>query len=170
MPNWCSNELSVSGEEHEVQKFRLKVESKESCLDFEKISPIPKVFKNISTGGCTIGGKQVHIWKTVNGKNIAIPKRTLEAWKKKYGSCDWYDWCVNNWGTKWNANDAQCNDDGDCVWYRFETAWAPPIQWLEKASKKFPKLNFKLKYEEEGMGFMGCAKAEGGMVEDKCID
>lgn len=30
-----------------------------------------------------------------------------------YGYKDWYDWCLANWGTKWNASDAGW--EGDCL-------------------------------------------------------
>ena len=38
---------------------------------------------------------------------------------KIYGHPTWYDWCCENWGTKWNSM------HGDA--YSFDTAWAPPV-------------------------------------------
>ena len=67
------------------------------------------------------------------------------AWNnlRQYGAPTWYDWCIENWGTKWNAygydegvdysgNDALC----------FQTAWAAPHPILEKLSEMFPAVTF----------------------------
>ena len=54
--------------------------------------------------------------------------------------------------------------------YLFDSAWAPPCEWLRKTAKQWPTLKFKLKYEEGGMGFKGTTKARGDEFEDKCFD
>jgi hypothetical protein len=37
-------------------------------------------------------------------------------------------------------------------------------------AKEYPDLDFWLKYEEGGIGFMGIAKAKKGRVEDLCLE
>jgi hypothetical protein len=84
---------------------------------------------------------------------------------KKYGFKDWYSWSIHNWGTKWDASDGGINSDHESeLDVSFETAWAPPIEWLEKASIKYKKLKFTLEYTEEGMSFEGKSFAKGGEV------
>ena len=170
MPNWCSNNLEVYGERAEIEKFKVAVETEESCLDFNKIHPMPEDFKGLVIGGCEIDGTRERMWRVIGGKNVAIPQETIEMWQKQYGCAGWYDWCIANWGTKWDASDPDVCDNGDGLIYHFDTAWSPPIQWLEYVSKKFPTLEFKMKYEEEGMGFMGCARASEGSVHNSCCD
>ena len=84
---------------------------------------------------------------------------------------NWYDWCIKNWGTKWDVVDSKLvSDFGDSLEYFFLSAYNPPVAWLKKISKRFPKVQFRLKYEEEGIGFMGIAKVKNGKVDDKWLD
>ena len=41
------------------------------------------------------------------------------------------------------------------LYYDFDTAWGPPIEFVKNISKKFPELLFYLKYHEPGMAFAG---------------
>ena len=89
---------------------------------------------------------------------------------KKYGFKDWYNWSIHNWGTKWDACEGDVYDDLKSeLSCSFDTAWAPPINWLEVASKKYPSLKFSLEYTEEGMGFEGKAFARNGKVIDNSM-
>ena len=38
-----------------------------------------------------------------NGAEQAELEAKSKANKEKYGYANWYDWCVSNWSTKWNA-------------------------------------------------------------------
>jgi hypothetical protein len=76
---------------------------------------------------------------------------------------DWYDWNVKNWGTKWDISaDIELQDDyfdddegGAVAIVRFDSAWSPPIEWVEKVAPMFPTLTFELRFWEGGMGFAG---------------
>jgi hypothetical protein len=71
---------------------------------------------------------------------------------------NWYDWNVNNWGTKW---DVAVRDDDDypetelmeesktSLAYRFNTAWSPPLPAIQKLSFDYPTLSISLSYQEE---------------------
>ena len=48
-----------------------------------------------------------------------------------FGYANWYDWCVNNWSTKWNSFDASI-EAGNSVIVSFSTAWDCPYHILEK--------------------------------------
>ena len=68
-----------------------------------------------------------------------------------YGSKDWYNWCIDNWGTKWNACDSEIYDDT----IEFDTAWdfAEPI--AKALFKKYPNLNMKWEFSEEQISVYG---------------
>lgn len=81
---------------------------------------------------------------------------------KKYGYTDWYEWRVNNWGTKWNACDSdsldslmpvRSSENGQYVMgYTFETAWSMPNGIYVGLSKMFPEITLEVQYADEDMG------------------
>ena len=59
-------------------------------------------------------------------------------------------WRTANWGTKWEAMDEiGFRRDNEGLHYDFDTAWDPPIGWLESASAKFPDLTLTLAFIDE---------------------
>lgn len=73
------------------------------------------------------------------------------------------------WGTKWDVGDGcwvalEVGKNGKSLAYCFDTAWSPPIPVVYEMSRMFPKLRFKLRYCEPGMGFSGTYVAKDGSV------
>ena len=60
---------------------------------------------------------------------------------------NWYDWAVENWGTKWNAYEhsttEQDYDRGE-VRYTFLTAWGPPTPIVHELQLRFPTLSITM--------------------------
>jgi hypothetical protein len=88
----------------------------------------------------------------------AQEKANLEA----HGYSTWYDYCVNEWGTKWDVGgegDQASQDSPTDIRMNFDSAWAPPIAAMEK----FQDLGFKVKlvYWESGMCFCGIYDENG---------
>jgi hypothetical protein len=79
-----------------------------------------------------------------------------------------YDWEHKNWGVKWGACEVSIgevyqDDEGRwCVDYSFDTAWGPPEDFYYQVGKMYPTMNFYATYREEGMGFQGTVRMEGG--------
>ena len=75
-------------------------------------------------------------------------------------------WCIENWGTKWDARECEIDDCDNCIY--FNTAWAPPEAWLEKVAEKYSSLQFTLRYEEGGCDFSGVLEyVDGKLVNDE---
>ena len=115
--------------------------------------------------------------KRVKGKGTALSldklhpmPKALENTTADVDKPNWYDWCVDNWGTKWEIKAKLVREFEGYLEYFFPSAWTPPLAWLEKVAKDYPELKFRLKYEELEVGFMGMAKAGKGKVKDTCID
>jgi hypothetical protein len=80
-----------------------------------------------------------------------------------------YRWCIENWGCRSDIHAFLKVDAEDYLEYDFESPWSPPVPWLKPVSSMFPALEFRLKYDEPGMGFMGVAKAHEGFVDDDSL-
>ena len=82
-----------------------------------------------------------------------------------------YDFNVTNYGTKWDDMEIDhIVGDEEQLQVMFMSAWSPPSEFIENIYKKFPKLHFKLKYDEPGMGFFGVTTAGDGDYNDSCQD
>ena len=104
----------------------------------------------------------------------------------------WYGWRIENWGTKWDAHfdgpfgamvapggDVSATVDSEGLYlvagtaiYNFDTAWGPPVAWLQKMAPMVPWLKFTLRYAEMGMDFAGEAVAKGARLRhvDLAVD
>lgn len=77
---------------------------------------------------------------------------------------EWFDWCVDNWGTKWDIG-ADIGTDkeeryglkatrvGNQISCSFDSVWSPPIGLYEKLVEL--GYNVKASYFEPGMAFCG---------------
>ena len=97
----------------------------------------------------------------------------LQAYRNiaQYGAASWYDWCVKNWGTKWNACEPTLDsDENDVDYLRFETAWSAPHPILEKLSEMFPNATFEHSSADEDLG-NNCGERvySGGKLQEEHI-
>ena len=84
---------------------------------------------------------------------------------KEYGHKNWYDWCVANWDTKWNAYSCYTLEDITSPFelvnkldgihdLGFQTAWSPPINVIRELSKLTGE-SLRMSYYDEGWMFGG---------------
>ena len=59
-----------------------------------------------------------------------------------------YEWQKKNWGVKWGASGASLHADADTLIYFFETAWYPPLAFLQTVSADYPALTFTLTFSQ----------------------
>lgn len=69
--------------------------------------------------------------------------------KVRYGATSWYDWCCDNWGTKWNAYSNEQEDEDTII---FETAWSNPEPVMLKLSEMYPEATIEHWWADEDMG------------------
>jgi hypothetical protein len=140
MPNWCNNTVELSHENPEMMARAVKSFNDGSFLN--EFVPVPADL-NITAGRESDENAQ----KALEEKE----KANLE----KYGYANWYDYCVNEWGTKWDIEPYEpvsLQEDGRLT-MSFDSAWSPPTQ----AYEKLVDLGFSVRayYYESGMGFCG---------------
>lgn len=126
MPNWCYNTLTITGKPKALNKMLKQVKVDKNRVD-------------------DFNENQ----ETIFSFNKVIPMPESEK-------DNWYEWRVQNWGTKWNA-DVQYEttdqwENGE-VFIEFNTAWAMPIPVLETLSKQHPTLTFFMRAYEESYAF-----------------
>ena len=84
-----------------------------------------------------------------------------------------YEWCINNWGTKWAESSIKMEGNrfgntGQIV-MSFDSPWCPPLIGYQKISEMFPYLTFIHYWDEPGMCFCGISVTIGGeqiMIEE----
>jgi len=140
MPNWCDNLVMIKGSKEEVLTVKEMLTKAGNVFSFDKVLPCPPALLNASAPN---RGEQSIAFNTT-----------------KYGAKDWYDWCNENWGTKWDSSDSILtvelgNDEEYQLSYSFQTAWAPPVPVYQVLAEKFPNINIFINYDESGMGFSG---------------
>jgi hypothetical protein len=159
MPNWCSNELTISGDKEAISRFVAGVNKDDSnnLLLIESYLPTPEDLTVTMSGSFGDDSSPEAL------ELAAKQKSNIE----KYGHKDWYDWNIANWGTKWSDSDTDGGDiynDGTTVSYTFQSPWGPPEEAFRRISAIFPELTFVLSFSEEGMGFYGATSFFNGEV------
>jgi len=149
MPNWCNNYLELEHEDPAMIE-RAKTAFANGKL-LEEFCPVPD---------------DLHIVAGRVGDDEDQKQKDLVAQEEvnvaKHGYRNWYDYCVNEWGTKWDVGgegDQASQDSPTDLCMNFDSAWAPPIAAMEK----FQDLGFKVKlvYWESGMCYCGLFDENG---------
>ena len=80
----------------------------------------------------------------------------------------WYEWRIEHWGTKWDAEFEDVTEPlrvrRTRATYVFVTVFGPPVSWIERASEAFPALTFRLDYAAVDGSFSGVKEVRGGEV------
>lgn len=167
-------------------------------IDFNKIIPMPESM-NIESGSNTDKGLKAYTGfiqvYTLDGtredadlENIPIEAEkaflrmrtdiTPAQWalgktayenQSKYGAPTWYEWSINNWGTKWNAYECMpCDFIDSPAELSFWTAWTAPHPVLQRLSEQYPKLTLIHEWADEDIG-MNCGRREyhDGLPEEE---
>ena len=139
MPNWCDNQITITGPNSVIDKIEKIVKEEkdeQGLLNF--FHPMPAELKDTTADG-------------------SKDKEMLA----KYGHSDWYSWATDNWSTKWDINEFYGVDrQGDTISFSFSSAWAPPIgayeRFIMNMSEKNLDVSVKAYYYEGGCDFAGC--------------
>ena len=145
MPNYCNNNIVITGPNSVIDKIE-KIANGDKGDLLQYFYPMPKELND------TVAGPEP---KT---KKEKLEKRRLQV---EYGASNWYDWRVENWGTKWdimefyNINRKEIGEDESEISLGFDTAWAPALGAYEKFIDENSNCSLKAYYYEPGCDFMG---------------
>ena len=160
MPNWCYNRMNVTGDreslvklteaiarEHDPSLAKTTMGVKQVDYDLSVLFPVPEELRISAMFFNT---------ETDDPEYQELLKK-YEANKAKYGHTTWYDWCINNWSTKWSPRIEEwtINDypNGSEIYAYYETAWSPADGLIREVSRRFPTLLFVVSSDEEGRSF-----------------
>ena len=151
MPNWCANSLKLVATTPDSEKKLAEIVQElaraktagENPVIFGLIKPVPEAL--MITAG--------YLGDTV--EQAALVEKEKEN-LKTYGYKNWYDFCIGEWGTKWDAKteyDESYTIEGNQLTIFFDTAWSPPMQIYYALEE----MGFEVEatYVEQGVGYIG---------------
>ena len=142
MPNWCDNQITITGPNSVIDKIEKIVkdeDSKNGLLNY--FHPMPAELRDTTADG-------------------SKDKKMI----KKYGHSDWYSWACENWSTKWDISEfygvdrqylTEQSEGESVITFGFSSAWAPPIGAYEKFLADHEDCSLRAFYYEGGCDFMG---------------
>ena len=146
MPNYCNNNIVITGPNSVIDKIE-KIANGDKGDLLQYFYPMPKALQDTTAP----------LQKDATKEEKAKAKENL----KKYGYDNWYDWRVENWGTKWdimefyNITRKEIGEDESEISLGFDTAWAPALGAYEKFIDQKSNCSLKAYYYEPGCDFMG---------------
>jgi hypothetical protein len=111
MPNYCENQLHIECNDDQWERIKKHMLSGKDHngewqeITFNVLIPMPD---------------------NIYRDNVGPEERA------KYGKDNWYDWCRERWGTKWDAFDTRV--EKECI--QFTTAWCPPEPWYRELARR----------------------------------
>ena len=159
MPNWCDNNLVLTHKDPAM--IKRAQEALEKGQLFNEFIPMPKALTPL--------GIELMI---ENGDYFSELNNFMESLNiKYYGVKSWYEWCLKNWGTKWDIgeNSHITLIDENNLNVNFSTAWSPPTDFYEKLTEF--GFNVLAYYYESGMNFCGVFESiDGEVLQDETIN
>lgn len=162
MPNHIQNELILKSS-FDVNLILSKDDEGKDFFDFNKIIPMPKELNITSDGFIALLENQFCArdsfkefvdrmkgsWNNEEDVNNVVDN-FCQGIKNyiKYGSASWYNWSIENWGTKWNSYSNEIRDNK----ILFQTAWSCPLKIFIKLHELYPDLDFEFWYSDEDSG------------------
>ena len=140
MPNWCNNSVEIYHEDPAMIE-RVRTAFNDGRLLAEFI-PIPQSLRIVA--GCVGDPDEQKKLEEDTARNREV-----------HGYGNWYDYCVNEWGTKWDvgADGNPAQDIPGGLMLGFESAWAPPCAAYDKLTEQ--GFRIRAMYFEPGMAFAG---------------
>jgi hypothetical protein len=156
MPNWCNNTIEISHpDKSKMDALIASVNEGKFC---NHVIPVPASLQIVAGRvGDDSDPKQIELEATQKS-NLAT-----------HGYKDWYDFQVNEWGTKWDVEPYnpvayEVNLNGDPlpenkIVFGFDSAWAPPCGVADALIDQGYAV--RLYYYESGMCFAGIYDENG---------
>lgn len=144
MPNWCENVVTFT---HSDPAMLARITTAADKLFNEFFPCPPELLDTIS--GFVSGDEAQAALEAKQKSNMA-----------KYSHADWYSWCLEYWGCKWDVEASVEPSGDDSLVVTFSSPWSPPIAFYE--SMETIGFTVDAKFYECGMSFCGRYSSELG--------
>jgi hypothetical protein len=144
MPNWCNNTLAIRGDGEQFDNFVKRLEPALAQVNADVDADVLKLF-------------------------VPEPDPKPLQWDDGNADQGWYNWRVQNWGTKWDLDSPSIDVDDGAVTIEFASAWSPPLEWLAAVAKEFDELEFGITYSECGESFCGYSYFRDGKAIENWV-
>lgn len=149
MPNWCANSLHLAHDNPEMIERAVKAAGDGRLLS--EFVPCPQALIDTVEGWSADAALQAEI------------DAKQEANMAEYSYTSWYNWCISNWGCKWDVDCHAVNrEDANNAFMAFDSAWSPPIEFYEQMEE----LGFIVEAYWYEPGMMFCGLREDGVTDD----
>lgn len=200
MPNHVTTRCIVTGSDSEIARFRELMFKKikdcddeksegELIFDFNQLISMPEQLNIISDGWIFLLENQFLANTSLKAHLDEMRKHLAESDTKQktfenfiqgvrnyfeLGHATWYEWCKENWGTKWNSYSLSGLPEKSVspFEFSFDTAWNFPTPVFKKLAEEFPLLEFECCCFDEGWNFAGdgCFNPPDGSQQFKIVD
>ena len=168
MPNWVENHITIEADATVLDEIQNKVRTtytdeygnqQERHLIATNLIPMPdeirmldgtetniRRFKDLDGNLVKVDQMTAVTFYSMNDEELlgegytmeTLTGKELEELDEKYGAHDWYNWNVNNYGTKWgDCETRMINRDKESLEYAFDTAWSPAYPMIEKIAIEY---------------------------------
>lgn len=147
MPNWCNNILTITA----IDDADIGTDIYEALIPDEALKA-----EDITAYRKEGWGQLVFTFSKV----YPLPEKLVNTG-------GWYNWCIDNWGTKWDAACTYINkNEPKVLEFSYDTAWSPAEGFVKFVSRAYPNLIFRNDFMETGSSFVGHVTYCNGV----CID
>ena len=189
MPNWCWNSgyirLPKNALPDAKEVFNRLAENKNKTGWFINAFPTPP---ELSLGFGSTEGKQeyinvdwlrknsefkgdfgtirVHVYSENDQYELIPTKEYKDYLIETFGADNWYQWNLDNWGTKWDVHPTIWDVNEEGFSFTFESAWGPPVSFFDKLADQYG-IEYELSYNESGCRIAGiCSFLDGKYNEN----
>ena len=137
MPNHVSHRIYFESDDYKAKEEALErleklMRTDKHPFDFDALLPYPEHFAALDKAA-----------QEAEDAGVPYHQRPKDGYNQ-----GGYQWCIQNWGTKWGAYDAAY--DYDCV--TFNTAWSTAWPIWEILAQHFKDIEMVIEYADEDKG------------------
>lgn len=159
MPNWCYNNISITGPRDKLKEFTHWMNNDQ--FETSAFVPYPDPYEALDRFDQTR-------WRQMRKHTTKIPDYEIPDGYNIGG----YSWAGSSdgWGVKWTPSEASVAIEVDNIGITCDTPWAPPTALMVKISSLFPDLHFFMHTEEESEAFCIDSTFENGEYTEESVD